>query len=187
MTDNIDDIISGCIKEDRQSQEKLYRLFSPGMYAVCLQYASDKHEANDFLQEGFIRVFLKIKTYRWEGSFEGWVRKIMVNTALQFIRKKKQIFILDEKVADDFDYQVSDGQLELEKEDLLSLIQELPVNQRTVFNLFVMEGFNHLEISKMMGISENTSKSHLHRARVALKEMINSNSSPDNIKLRKYV
>lgn len=168
--------------KDRQSQEKLYRILSPGMYAVCLRYASNSDEADDFLQEGFIRVFTKIKTYRWEGSFEGWARKIMVNTALQFLRKKKQLLILNKDITEDADFEIPDGQYGLENEDLLRMIQNLPANQRIVFNLFVIEGFNHLEISKMMGIPENTSKSHLHRARIALKEMINSSNTPDSKK-----
>ena len=142
------------------------------MYAVCLQYASDTDEANDFLQEGFIRVFTKISSYRWEGSFEGWVRKIIVNTALQMIRKKKQLFVLNEELNEDASYEVPDVQGELDKDDLLMMIRNLPVNQRIVFNLFVIEGYNHNEIAKLTGMPENTSKSHLHRARTRLKEMI---------------
>jgi RNA polymerase sigma factor (sigma-70 family) len=187
LTDKLDEIINGCIAGNRHSQEELYRILSPGMYAVCLQYASDHEEASDFMQEGFIRVFTKISSFRREGSFEGWVRRIMVNTALQFLRKKKQLFILNEEITEDTDYEVPAGQCELEKEDLLKMIRELPVNQRMVFNLYVIEGYNHMEIAEMAGIPENTSKSHLHRARVALKGMINALSASDEQRLRKNV
>jgi RNA polymerase sigma factor (sigma-70 family) len=173
LTDRLEKIIKGCIAGDSHCQEELYMLLSPGMYALCLQYASDADEANDFLQEGFIRVFTKISSYRWEGSFEGWVRKIIVNTALQMIRKKKQMFVLNEELTEDASYEVPAVQGELDKEDLLMMIRNLPVNQRIVFNLFVIEGYNHSEIAKLTGMPENTSKSHLHRARTGLKEMIN--------------
>ncbi len=156
------------------------------MYAVCLQYASDHEEASDFMQEGFIRVFTKISSYRREGSFEGWVRRIMINTALQFLRKKKQFVILNEEITEDADYEVP-SECELEKEDLLKMIRELPANQRMVFSLYAIEGYNHMEIAEMAGIPENTSKSHLHRARIALKGMINALSASDKQRLRKNV
>jgi RNA polymerase sigma factor (sigma-70 family) len=173
LTDKLEKIIKGCIEGDKKCQEELYRLLSPGMYALCLQYASDTDEAGDFMQEGFIRVFTRMDTYRWEGSFEGWVRRIMVNTALQTIRRKKQMFVLNEELTEDSSYEIPSVQSELEKEDLLKMISSLPVNQRVVFNLFVIEGYNHHEIASLTGMPENTSKSHLHRARMALKEMIN--------------
>ncbi len=155
------------------------------MYAVCLQYASDSDEANDFMQEGFIKVFTNIKSYRWEGSFEGWVRKIMVNTALQLIRNKKQMIALNEELTEDSSYELPAAQCNLEKDDLLDMVRKLPVNQRIVFNLFVIEGYNHSEIANMTGIPENTSKSHLHRARIALKEMIKIHTGSRNIVSRK--
>jgi RNA polymerase sigma factor (sigma-70 family) len=176
LTDNLDEIIKGCINNDRQSQEKLYRILSPVMYTVCLRYASDSLEADDFLQEGFIRVFEKIRYYRGEGSFKGWVRKIMVNTCLQFIRKKRSMYTINEEVTGNYDYDISEGEMKLDNEDLIKMIQRLPVNQRTVFNLYAIEGFSHQEISVMTGIPENTTKSHLHRARIALKEMIQRNT-----------
>jgi RNA polymerase sigma factor (sigma-70 family) len=187
LTDKYDKLIKGCIAGKRRSQEELFRILSPGMYAVCLQYASDRDEADDFLQEGFIKVFTKISSYRNEGSFEGWVRKIMVNTALQMLRKKKQLLLLNEEITEEMDFEIPLIQGELEKEDLLRMIRELPVNQRMVFNLFAIEGYNHIEIAEMTGIPENTSKSHLHRARIALKEMISALSASDDKLLRKNV
>ncbi|MFW5877694.1 MAG: RNA polymerase sigma factor [bacterium] len=187
MTDRLDDIIKGCKEGNRYSQEELYRILSPGMYAVCLHYASDEDEASDFLQEGFIRVFSKITSFRGEGSFEGWVRKIMVNTSLQLLRKKRQMFVLNEDITDDIDYEVPVAEGELEKEDLMRMIRSLPVNQRIVFNLFVIEGYNHIEIAEMTGITENTSKSHLHRARISLKNMVNAYFAFENHKVKKNV
>jgi RNA polymerase sigma factor (sigma-70 family) len=172
LTDKLEEIIKGCIKGDRQSQEDLYRILSPVMYAVCLRYASDADEAGDFMQEGFIRVYTNIKSYRNEGSFEGWVRRIMVNTSLQLLRKSRKMFLLNEEVIEGEDYEISESQCELDVADLLNMVQGLPENQRLVFNLFVIEGYNHTEIANMTGIPENTSKSHLHRARSALKGMI---------------
>ncbi len=177
MTDNLNKIIAGCISDDRQSQEELYKLLSPKMYSICCQYASDSEEARDFLQEGFIKVFEKIKSYRSEGSFEGWVRKIMINTALQLLRKKKMTFKASETITEDVSIEIPDIQLDFEQEDLLKMVHNLPVNQRVIFNLYAIEGYNHTDIAKMTGIPENTSKSHLHRARVALKEMIKAKLS----------
>jgi RNA polymerase sigma factor (sigma-70 family) len=185
LADIPDDIIKGCIANDRPSQEKLYRLLSPAMYGVCLQYASDADEANDFMQEGFIKVFIKLKSFRGDGSFEGWVRRIMVNTALQFLRKKKKMFIANEIVAETADFETGGVNFDLEAEDLLRMVQKLPDNQRMVFNLFAIEGYNHAEISRMTGLPENTSKSHLHRARTALKEMITRSSVLNSQKIEK--
>ena len=187
MADKLDDIIAGCIAGKRQSQEELYRILSPKMYAVCLQYASDADEASDFLQEGFIRVFTRIKSYRGEGSFEGWVRRIIVNTALQFIRKKRQLYVVNEEITEDAGYQMPHIHYELEAEDLLRMIKELPVNQRIIFNLYAIEGYNHAEIESMTGMPENTSKSHLHRARTALKKMLDRSIPSGSKKLRKNV
>jgi len=187
LTDNIDDIIKGCIAGDRKSQEDLYRALSPRMYAVCLQYASDSAEAGDFLQEGFITVFAKIGSFRQEGSFEGWVRKIMINTALQTIRKRKPMFVINDEITDNADYEVPDVQMKMDSDDLLRMVQSLPANQRIVFNLFVIEGYNHQEIAEMTGISENTSKSHLHRARIRLKEMVTKYYTVDNQIIKRNV
>jgi RNA polymerase sigma factor (sigma-70 family) len=187
LTDKLEEIIKGCIKEDRQSQEDLYRILSPVMYAVCLRYASDADEAGDFMQEGFIRVFTKIKSYRNEGSFEGWVRRIMVNTSLQLLRKSRRMFLLNEEVIEGEDYEINESQCELDVADLLNMVQGLPENQRLVFNLFVIEGYNHTEIANMTGIPENTSKSHLHRARIALKEMILGRSEKERLRKKKNV
>lgn len=187
LTEDINEIIAGCIENNRQSQEELYRILSPKMYAVCLQYASDPDEACDFLQEGFIRVFGNIGNFRGEGSFEGWVRRIMVNTALQFIRKKRQMYLINEDITEDAHYEVADTEYALDADDLLEMIGRLPVNQRLIFNLYAIEGYNHSEIEGMTGIPVNTSKSHLHRARLALKDMLSKEAEADSQKIKKNV
>lgn len=187
MTDKLENIIKGCIAGHRHSQEELYKVLSPGMYAVCMRYAKDASEASDFMQEGFIRVYTKIKSYRNEGSFEGWVRKIMVNTSLQLLRKNRKMYSLNEVVAEKDGYEEADVQTELEVEDLLKMVQSLPLNQRMVFNLFAIDGYNHTEISEMTGLPENTSKSHLHRARLALKAMINTSEKAGSKRIKNNV
>jgi RNA polymerase sigma factor (sigma-70 family) len=187
LTDKLNDIISGCINGNRQSQEELYKLLSPKMFAVCRQYASDESEACDFMQEGFVSMFMKITSYRGDGSFEGWVRKIMVNTALQSIRKKNRLYLLNEEITEDADYETPDVLNEIDAEHILEMIRKLPVNQRMVFNLFAIEGYNHAEIANMTGMTENTSKSHLHRARIALKGMIENRLPSASQQIRKNV
>lgn len=173
MTD-IKDIISGCLKGNRRDQELLYRRHAARLYAVCLQYSGNDEEARDILQEGFIKVFENLSHYKHEGSFEGWVRRIMVNTALERYRSKNHL-----RMVDDID-QVPEPDAEPDNEDyaglqavdLMTIIRELPPKYRMVFNLFAIEGYSHKEISKMMNISEGTSKSNLSRARVILQRRV---------------
>ena len=167
-----DQIIKGCIIGERTAQQTLYSRYSPKMFSICLRYAKDYHSAEDILQEGFIKVFKYISNFRREGSFEGWMRRIFVNTAIEHLRKAvnlypivndedKPIDIIDENIFDQLDYQ-----------DLLTMVQSLSPGYRTVFNLYVIEGFSHKEISKMLEISEGTSKSQLARARVLLQKKL---------------
>lgn len=147
-------------------------MMAPKMFGVCLQYAKDRTEAEDNLQEGFIRVFTYIKKFRHEGSLEGWIRKIMVNVALAKFRKQNVLYPV-ENIGDYEKQTVSDGILEkISADELLELIRELPPRYRMVFNLFVMEDMNHKEISKEMQITEGTSKSNLARARDILKKRV---------------
>jgi RNA polymerase sigma factor (sigma-70 family) len=166
------ELITGCIRQEKRFQESLYKLYAAKMFTVCLRYANNSHYAEDILQEGFIKVFINISKFRGEGSFEGWIRRIMVNTAVEFIRKTtsylKEIEI--EKVvnySDDFDVVNK-----LCADDLMKIIQSLPGGYRTIFNLYVIEGYAHKEISDMLGINEGTSKSQLARARYLLQHKI---------------
>ena len=169
-------ILNGCLAGNRRDQELLYRRHAAKLYAVCLQYSGNDDEAKDILQEGFIKIFENLGHYKHEGSFEGWMRRITVNTALEKFRSKHNLYRVDdidmipEPVAepDDNDYSG------LEANDLLNIIRELPPKYRMVFNLYAIEGYSHKEISKMANISEGTSKSNLSRARNILQRRVGS-------------
>lgn len=167
------DLIKGCIEGDRRMQEELYRRFSPKMYAVCLRYANNSEDAQDLLQEGFIKIFRNLHRFRAEGSFEGWIRRVFVNTAIEHYRKKSaQLSSVSEKeenTIEDTDITALDS---LAEKDILNLIQELSPGYKTVFNLYVVEGYSHKEIGEMLGISEGTSKSQLARAKAILQKKV---------------
>ncbi len=166
------DLINGCLQGDRRMQEELYRRFSPRMYAVCLRYAGSAEEAEDILQEGFIKVFKKMESYRGDGSFEGWIRRIFVNTAIEHFRRKRYLQPVTEKEENTLEGNYLSVLDELAERDILALVQQLSPGYRTVFNMYVVEGYTHKEIGDIMGISEGTSKSQLSRAKVILQEMV---------------
>jgi RNA polymerase sigma factor (sigma-70 family) len=166
------DLIQGCLADDRRMQEELYRRFSPRMYGVCLRYAGNAEEAQDILQEGFIKVYKKLDSYRREGSFEGWIRRIFVNTAIEHFRRKTYQQPITEKHENTVEGKYLSVLDTLAEKDILKLIQELSPGYRTVFNLYVVEGYTHKEISDMLNISEGTSKSQLSRAKVILQDLV---------------
>lgn len=166
------DLISGCIDGNRRMQEELYRRFSPRMYAVCLRYAGRAEEAEDILQEGFIKIFKKLNTFRSEGSFEGWIRRIFVNTAIEHFRRKRYLQPVTEKEENTLEGNYLSVLDNLAERDILELVQQLSPGYRTVFNMYVVEGYTHKEIGEMLGISEGTSKSQLSRAKVILQDMV---------------
>lgn len=166
------DLIVGCLEGNRRMQEELYRRFSPRMYAVCLRYAGNSEEAQDILQEGFIKVFKKLDSFRSEGSFEGWVRRIFVNTAIEHFRRKRYLMPVTEKEENTLEGKYTSALDDLAEKDIMALIQELSPGYRTVFNMYVVEGYTHKEIADMLGISEGTSKSQLSRAKVILQDMV---------------
>ena len=165
-------IIQGCKDKQGSAQRQLYELVAGRMMGICLRYSKDDEEAKDLLQEGFIKVFQQIDAFRGEGSFEGWIKKIFINTALESIRKKK---LLTQPLEDEED--ASDNFLiqenKLEAKELLQMIRKLPDGYRVVFNLYAIEGYSHKEIGRMMNISEGTSKSNLSRARIILQKKVN--------------
>lgn len=168
-------LIKKCIAGDRGAQLALYNLFSPTMLIVCLRYANDKQEAEDILQEGFIKIFVALHQYKNIGSFEGWVRKIMVNTALQRIRKKatlRPIYALE--TVEESLFLNNTAITNLSAKELLYLVQKLPTAYRMVFNLYVFEGYKHKEIAQLLSITEGTSKSNLSDARNILQKLITS-------------
>ena len=150
----------------------MYRRFSPRMYAVCLRYASNAEEAEDILQEGFIKIFKKLDSFRGEGSFEGWVRRVFVNTAIEQFRRKRYLQPVTEREENTIEGKSLSALDGLAEKDILALIKELSPGYRTVFNMYVVEGYTHKEIAEMLGISEGTSKSQLSRAKVILQEMV---------------
>lgn len=171
---DIKNIIKGCLAGNRRDQELLYRRHASKLYAVCLQYSGNDDEARDILQEGFIKIFENLIHYKNEGSFEGWMRKIIVNTALEKYRSKHNLFRVDD--IDLIQEPDADPDTEdyagLEAIDLLDIIRELPPKYRMVFNLYAIEGYSHKEISQMINISEGTSKSNLCRARQILQKKV---------------
>lgn len=170
MTD--EEIIRGCIQKDLRSQKQLYDRYSSKMMGVCLRYASNKEEAQDLLQDGFIKVFQNISSFKFSGEFAGWIKKIMVNNALEQIRKRKIVF---EKLEDDFADGESEnhtGESQHDVKDLLRMLQQLPAGYRTVFNLYAIEGYTHKEIAERLEIEEGTSKSQYARARAYIQKML---------------
>jgi len=170
--EDLKEIIKDCASGKLRAQEKIYQMFAPKMFGVCLRYAKDRTEAEDNLQDGFLKVFSNIGKFRHEGSFEGWIRRIMVNVSLGKYRKQHMLYPVDDIEVYDTET-FSGGILEkLGAEELMGLIQQLPPRYRMVFNLFVMEGMNHQEISDTMNISVGASKSNLARARDILKRKV---------------
>ncbi len=158
-------IIQRCINEEKAAQKYLYDAYSPKMYYVCLRYARHASEAQDMLQDGFIKVFDNIGSFKFNGSFEGWIRRIIVNTALNHCRKSS--FKQEKLGIEDYQDKVvqSKAVSNMGEKELLALIQKLPEGYRMVFNLYVIEGFSHKEIGEMLEITESTSRSQLAKSR----------------------
>lgn len=167
---NLEKIIEKCQKGDRKAGEQLYKMFSPKMYAICIQYSKTREEAEDNLQDGFIKVLESIGQYAGKGSFEGWMKRIFINTALEKFRKNRSVQIVDE-VPDMVDEDIDDG-IDIPSNVLFDFVSQLPEKYRLVFNLYVVEGLQHKDIAKELGISEGTSKSNLARAKEILKKKI---------------
>jgi RNA polymerase sigma-70 factor (ECF subfamily) len=167
------ELIRRCLNSDAKAQEEFYRRFAPKMYGVCLRFAKNQMEADDFLQEGFIKVFSNLGSFRGEGSLEGWIRRTVVNTAINLIKKNSKYLKETEVEKADFLPHHEAGAFDnLCIEELLKLISELPAGYRMVFNLNIIEGYTHKEIGELLEISENTSKSQLSRARQTLQRKI---------------
>lgn len=171
-------LIESCIDGDRKAQKMLYDLHARKMMAVCMRYAGEPELAQDLLQEGFIKVFTNLSAFQYIGSFEGWMRRIFINTSLEYLRKNdllREAIDIDAGYAltAEADYTVIE---ELSANDLLKLISELPHGFRVVFNMYAIEGYSHKEIADALGITESTSRSQLTRARHLLQKRINENS-----------
>ncbi len=170
---NEKEIIGRCIMGDRKAQTLLYKKHSPKMFGICMRYAKNNTDAEDILQEGFIKVFRYLNDYRGDGSFEGWMRRIMITTSLNFYKKKN--LLKNDIDLDRLKINLSSSPEAISNmtmDELLSLIQKLPSGYRTVFNLNTIEGYTHQEISELLNISINTSKSQLSRAKSSLKSKL---------------
>lgn len=177
--EHLKQIISGCLQNNRRSQEELFQLYYGKMLSVCMRYANDRDSAEEVLQEGFIKIFDKLEAFNYQGSFEGWMRRIMANTAIDSIRKSKKDPMLTDN---DEDFKlgaenpmVIDEELEtlgLKAEIAMEAINELSPAYKAVFNLYVLEDYTHKEIAEILGISEGTSKSNLSKAKLNLQKIL---------------
>jgi len=172
LVDQLNNIIKGCLEGDRRSQERLYKMFSSRMFGLCLQYSDNYDDAKDILQEGFIKVFQKLGQFDHRGSFEGWIRRIMINTALEKYRSHLHLFPITEQEMKKEVLAYEEAFDKLTASELIKLVQELPPRYRMVFNLYAIEGYAHKEIGEMLGITVGTSKSNLARARGILKDKV---------------
>lgn len=166
-------LIIECVKGNARAQRMLFDKFAQKMLGVCMRYAKSTEQAEDVLQDGFIKVFSKLKDFKNEGSLEGWIRRIMVNTSLDQIRKNSKDLGISN--IDDVSYKIDNNAFVLEglmAEDLMKMIQSMPEGYKVVFNMFAIEGYTHNEIAETLGISENTSKSQYSRARAFLRKRL---------------
>ena len=167
------ELIQSCIEGDRNSQSRLYELFIPKMFAVCLRYSKNREEAEEIVQEGFVQVFKSLRNFKHEGSFEGWIRRIMVYCCVKHFRSKtKMHLVVDIESVNVEEVDNEDVLARLGKKELLKMVQSLPPAYRMIFNLYVFEGMKHREIAEQLGISEGTSKSNFFDAKVILQRAV---------------
>jgi RNA polymerase sigma-70 factor (ECF subfamily) len=170
---NIHQLVEDCKQQKAKAQAMVYELFASKLFATCYKYSRNKQEAEDNLHDGFITIFKKIEQFNHNGSFEGWMKRIVINTTLEKYRKEKVFHLVQEEIEDEVSIEVEESNVNLD--DLLELIQQLPNRYRMVFNLYVLDGYSHKEIAEMLHISEGTSKSNLSRARLILKKKLENN------------
>ena len=167
-------LITGCKKGETWAQKQVYELYASAMFSVCVRYVSDRETARDLLQDGFIKIFTKADSYSGTGSFAGWIRRIFVTTALEYLRQNKAF--LESASLDDLSYLIEDEDVsildKISADDLMTCVSNLPNGYRTVFNLYALEGYSHAEIANLLNISENTSRSQFMRARKILQEKV---------------
>ncbi|MDP3452686.1 MAG: sigma-70 family RNA polymerase sigma factor [Bacteroidales bacterium] len=167
------ELLRACAKQDSRAQRTLYELYSPKMLTVCMRYVGDRERARDVLHDGFITVFEKIDSYNGSGSFEGWLRRIFANTSLMYLRKGDVLKFTEELSDVSKEYSVENTVMgNITSKELLRLIASMPDGFRAVFNMYAIEGYSHLEIAKVLGITEGSSRSQLSRARHWLQERL---------------
>tara|TARA_B110000240_G_scaffold63152_1_gene71939 strand:+ start:276 stop:818 length:543 start_codon:yes stop_codon:yes gene_type:complete len=165
-------LIKACSNGDSKAFRKIYEIHSGTMYSICLRYMNNEDEAKDALQEGFIKVFKNISKFKFTGSFEGWMKRIFVNSSIELIRKRKMHLDVSELNSNELPLtaKIETGSMDAEK--MMTLVQQLPEGYRTVFNMFIVDGYSHKEISNYLEISESTSKTQLFKARKQLQEWL---------------
>lgn len=173
MSKTDQELLKGCLNGKRSAQKALYEKYRVSLFGVCLRYANSRQEAEDMLQDGFIKIFGDLYQYRPIGPLGGWMRRVVVNVALQHIRRRKKLFpVIDmAQVADKYEAE-EDIFSEFGKKELVKMIQQLPAGYRAVFNMYVIEGYSHQEIAEQLKVNINTSKSQLSRAKAALRKML---------------
>lgn len=176
---SLDQLIKKCINKDAQAQSQLYKQFASKLFSLCLKYSKNYAEAEDNLHDAFITIFNKIEQYNNKGSFEGWLKRIAINTSLQRYREDVGVYdIMNEDNIKDVSVDLNENDVSINY--LLQIIQELPDRYRLVFNLYVLDGYSHVEISELINISVGTSKSNLARARMILKDKIEAYNATSN-------
>ncbi len=168
---SLEELIKNCKAHKRPAQEELYRAYAKILFGICLKYSRNKTEAEDNLHDSFMTIFDKIGQYNHKGSFEGWIKRITINTVLQKYRKDRHLDVVTENIGEE-EVTIEDNFPRIELSTLLGYIQELPNRYRITFNLYVLDGYSHKEISEMLGTTIGTSKSNLARARMILKEKL---------------
>lgn len=175
----LEELIIQCKKQDAKAQGELYQRYNQILFAICLCYSPNYAEAEDNLQDAFLTIFKKVSQYKGKGSFEGWIKRVTVNTVLQKYRKQRTFNIVDEaQIVDEEQYEVESDDIPLDF--LLKIVQELPDRYRLVFSMYVLDGYQHKEIAEILNISDGTSKSNLARARIILKNKIEAYNDKQN-------
>ncbi len=167
---SLKELVHNCKKGNRKAQEQLYKQYAGILFGVCLKYSRNKTEAEDNLHDSFMTIYQKIDQYQFKGSFDGWLKRVTVNTVLQKYRKEEYLTVITDNVEEET--KVETGYVQVDLPVLLKYIQELPNKYRLTFNLYVLDGYSHKEIAELLGTSIGTSKSNLARARMILKEKI---------------
>lgn len=171
-------LIALAAENNRHAQQQIYSKFAPKMLSVCRQYIKDVHQAEDVMITAFMKVFVNLKNFESKGSFEGWIRRIMVNESISFIRAQKKVSFLEDEYYKEEGFNNIESNLSVD--DIQSLIDNLPEGYKMIFNLYAIEGYKHKEIAEMLGINEGTSKSQLSHARKTLQELINKRKNYAN-------
>ena len=170
---NQEEVIAGCLKKQKEFEDQLYKKFAPTMFAICYRYAGNKDDAKDIFQDGFIKVYSQLKNFKTQGSLEGWIKRIFINTALDFCKSKKyfQIELAEKDFKEEENNDLNEN-LDIPKEKLFEMISNLPHGYRLVFNLYALENYAHKEIAEVLNIDIGTSKSQLYKARKILKTKV---------------